>query len=192
MRAELKRIQHEIGQTMVDVTHDQVEAMGMADKIAVMILGVLQQFGTPDELYNKPENRFVANFIGSVLNNFLPWRTSTARSGRRRQRQRARRLGTHGSDRREGRLGREADGLHPARARSPGRVRLSRCGTAGLKISLVEPLGAKDVVHMTYDGLDVRAVGAPGDRPTVGENVGLAFDPAGMHLFDDETGLVLR
>ena len=45
---------------------------------------------------------------------------------------------------------------------------------------------------MTYDGLDVRSVGAPGDRPTVGENVGLAFDPAGVHLFDDETGLVLR
>ena len=72
MRAELKRIQHEIGQTMVYVTHDQVEAMGMADKIAVMDLGVLQQFGTPDELYNRPANRFVANFIGSVLNNFLP------------------------------------------------------------------------------------------------------------------------
>ena len=45
---------------------------------------------------------------------------------------------------------------------------------------------------MTYDGLDVRAVGAPGDRPTVGDNVGLSFDPARMHLFDDETGLVLR
>jgi hypothetical protein len=60
------------------------------------------------------------------------------------------------------------------------------------RISLVEPLGAKDVVHMTYDDLDVRAVGAPGDRPTVGENVGLAFEPARVHLFDDETGLVLR
>ena len=60
------------------------------------------------------------------------------------------------------------------------------------KISLVEPLGAKDVVHLTYDGADVRAVGAPGDRPTVGDNVGLAFDPASVHLFDDETGPVLR
>ena len=72
MRAELKRIQHEIGQTMVYVTHDQVEAMSMADRIAVMDLGVLQQYGTPDELYNRPENRFVANFVGSVLINFLP------------------------------------------------------------------------------------------------------------------------
>ncbi len=72
MRAELKRIQHEIGQTMVYVTHDQVEAMSMADKVAVMDLGVLQQYATPDELYNRPANRFVANFIGSVLNNFVP------------------------------------------------------------------------------------------------------------------------
>ena len=72
MRAELKRIQHEIGQTMVYVTHDQVEAMSMADHIAVMDLGRLQQYGTPDELYNAPANRFVAGFVGSTQMNFLP------------------------------------------------------------------------------------------------------------------------
>ena len=79
MRAELKRIQHEIGQTMVYVTHDQVEAMSMADRVAVMDLGVLQQYATPDELYNRPANRFVANFIGSVLNNFVPVTYEAAR-----------------------------------------------------------------------------------------------------------------
>src|SRR5947208_2677637 len=72
MRAELKRIQSEVGQTMVYVTHDQVEAMSMADRIAVMSLGVLQQYGTPDEIYNAPENRFVAGFVGSTQMNFLP------------------------------------------------------------------------------------------------------------------------
>ena len=72
MRAELKRIQHEVGQTMVYVTHDQVEAMGMADRIAVMDRGVLQQYGTPDEIYDRPANRFVAGFVGSTLINFLP------------------------------------------------------------------------------------------------------------------------
>ena len=71
MRAELKRIQHEVGQTMVYVTHDQVEAMGMADRIAVMDRGQLQQYGSPDDLYERPANTFVARFIGSVLNNFL-------------------------------------------------------------------------------------------------------------------------
>ena len=79
MRAELKRIQHEVGQTMVYVTHDQVEAMGMADQIAVMDRGELQQYGSPDDLYERPANTFVARFIGSVLNNFIPARTPTAR-----------------------------------------------------------------------------------------------------------------
>src|SRR5438093_2263615 len=72
MRAELKRIQHESGQTTVYVTHDQVEAMSMADRIAVMDLGVLQQYGSPDEIYNAPANRFVAGFVGSTQMNFLP------------------------------------------------------------------------------------------------------------------------
>ena len=130
MRAELKRIQHEIGQTMVYVTHDQVEAMGMADKIAVMDLGVLQQYGTPDDLYNQPENRFVANFIGSVLNNFLPCAYDERLDhGRRRRRQGDRRLGSHGSDRREGRRGRAADGLAsgPSSSASSRPTRRTRC-----------------------------------------------------------------
>jgi multiple sugar transport system ATP-binding protein len=192
MRAELKRIQHEIGQTMVYVTHDQVEAMGMADRIAVMDLGVLQQYGTPGELYNKPENRFVANFIGSVLNNFLP---SAYENGSVTV------IGGDGmaidvSDRSAAIGERVAAGGRLTACIRPELVRLvapdSPDALMRAKISLVEPLGAKDVVHMTYDGLDVRAVGAPGDRPTVGQNVGLAFDPARVHLFDDETGLVLR
>ena len=66
MRAELKRIQDEVGQTMVYVTHDQVEAMSMADHIAVMNLGVLQQYGTPAEIYDSPANRFVAGFVGTA------------------------------------------------------------------------------------------------------------------------------
>src|SRR5438093_2078163 len=72
MRAELKRIQHESGQTTVYVTHDQVEAMSMADRIAVMDLGVLQQYGSPSEIYDAPANRFVAGFVGSTQMNFLP------------------------------------------------------------------------------------------------------------------------
>jgi multiple sugar transport system ATP-binding protein len=192
MRAELKRIQHEIGQTMVYVTHDQVEAMGMADKIAVMNLGVLQQYGTPNELYNEPENRFVANFIGSVLNNFLPCSyadgTVTVVAGEGRPIDVSERSAAIGE--------KVAPGARLTASIRPELVRLVPPDSADAliraRISLVEPLGAKDIVHMTYDGLDVRAVGVPGNRPTVGENVGLAFDPARVHLFDDETGLVLR
>ena len=65
MRAELKVLQHEFGQTMVYVTHDQIEAMSLADKIAIIDHGELKQYGTPLDIYNNPQNRFVANFVGS-------------------------------------------------------------------------------------------------------------------------------
>ena len=72
MRAELKRLQKELGITTVFVTHDQLEAITMADRVAVMNLGVLQQHGTPMELYNEPANVFVAKFIGEPAMNLLP------------------------------------------------------------------------------------------------------------------------
>ncbi len=71
MRGELKRLQKELGITTILVTHDQVEAMTMADRVAVMNKGVLRQYSTPDELYNKPKDTFVAGFIGSPPMNFL-------------------------------------------------------------------------------------------------------------------------
>ncbi|OHD26667.1 MAG: glycerol-3-phosphate ABC transporter ATP-binding protein [Spirochaetes bacterium GWC1_27_15] len=71
MRAEISRLHHKLGNTMVYVTHDQVEAMTMADKIAVMYNGYVQQFDTPLNLYNFPKNKFVAGFIGSPSMNFI-------------------------------------------------------------------------------------------------------------------------
>jgi multiple sugar transport system ATP-binding protein len=71
MRTELKHLQHTLNQTMVYVTHDQIEAMSLADRIAVIDKGVLQQFGTPEEIYNAPANTFVANFMGSPSMNLV-------------------------------------------------------------------------------------------------------------------------
>jgi len=71
MRAELKRIHLELGQTTIYVTHDQVEAMSLSDRIAVMNFAVLEQYATPDEVYHHPKNLFVANFIGSPTINFF-------------------------------------------------------------------------------------------------------------------------
>jgi multiple sugar transport system ATP-binding protein len=191
MRAELKRIQHEGGQTMVYVTHDQVEALGMADKIAVMDLGVLQQFGTPDEIYNRPANRFCARFVGSVLMNFLPAEyedggivPAVAES-----------KPVDVSDRRAA-LERRAGGGGLTLAIRPERIEVvapdSPQATVRANVSLVEPLGAKDVVHLTVDGHDLRTVAASGKQPRIGENLGLAFPPDSVHVIDDETGLVLR
>lgn len=71
MRAELKVLQHEFGQTMIYVTHDQIEAMSLADKIAIIDQGKLMQYGSPLDIYNSPDNRFVANFIGSPQMNLI-------------------------------------------------------------------------------------------------------------------------
>jgi multiple sugar transport system ATP-binding protein len=77
MRAELKRFHLELHATVIYVTHDQLEAVTMADRIAVMHLGVLQQYGTPDEIYNEPVNTFVAGFIGSPAMNLLRGQVTT-------------------------------------------------------------------------------------------------------------------
>jgi multiple sugar transport system ATP-binding protein len=169
MRAELKRIQHEVGQTMVYVTHDQVEAMSMADHIAVMDLGRLQQYGTPDELYNAPANRFVAGFVGSTQMNFVP---ASLVLGER--------AGTEG----------RTLGIRPENVRivAPDAQEITTAG----KVNLIEPLGAKDVIHLDVAGHSFRGVGSPGRRPRVGENVGLVFDRARQLLFDDETSVAVE
>jgi len=74
MRGELKRLQHELGTTTIYVTHDQAEAMTLANRVAIMRTGKLQQFDTPMNIYNRPANRFVAEFVGSPSMNFIEGR----------------------------------------------------------------------------------------------------------------------
>jgi multiple sugar transport system ATP-binding protein len=188
MRAELKRIQHEVGQTMVYVTHDQVEAMGMADRIAVMDRGVLQQYGSPEDLYERPANTFVARFIGSVLNNFIPARYADG----------ALHIGDGSvalGDRRSV-FERHVPAAGLTATIRPERVRVVDPGSDEVTIRgdvmLVEPLGPKDVVHLEYQGTAMRVVVPPDARPAVGSSLGLYFDPAQVHVFDDATGLAVR
>ena len=82
MRAELKHLQHELAVTTVYVTHDQIEAMTLAHRVAIMNEGVLQQLGTPRNIYNEPANLFVAGFIGSPGMNLLPGELQNGRFGR--------------------------------------------------------------------------------------------------------------
>jgi multiple sugar transport system ATP-binding protein len=168
MRAELKHIQHEIGQTMVYVTHDQIEAMGMADQIAVMNLGVLQQVGSPLEIYDHPANMFVAGFVGSTRINFLPAAKVPVPKPR----------------------GRGGESMTLAiRPESLTVVEPDADeSTIAASVSLVEPLGSKDIVHLSWEGHDIRAIGTPGARPRIGDNVGLAFARDHVLFFDVATG----
>src|SRR5436190_6143328 len=72
LRVEIKRLHQRLQATMIDVTHDQIEALTLADRIAVMKDRVIQQLGTPSDIYRRPANRFVASFVGSPAMNFLP------------------------------------------------------------------------------------------------------------------------
>ena len=118
MRAELKRLQHELGRTLIYVTHDQVEAMSMPDRVAVLRKGVLQQVDTPEAVYHVPANRFVATVVGSPPMNFVD-----ARSHRRERRapRRAPELRSRVVERRRGapahRRGRLLLRRHPSRGR---------------------------------------------------------------------------
>ena len=123
MRVEIAKLHHELDATMIYVTHDQVEAMTLADRIVVLDAGKVRQFGAPLELYQHPQNKFVAGFIGSPQMNFLPCRavdgTAQLRVGPNGAPSRRRAAGTAAAHR----------DRHPARA--PPRRRLRRRRPAG-------------------------------------------------------------
>ena len=190
MRAELKKLQRELAQTMIYVTHDQVEAMSMAEKIAIMDQGRLQQYGTPDEVFNRPSNRFVAGFVGSTTMNFLP--VSLERMGdalvltvpladARLLTVTAR--GVHGDG------GPFTMGIRPEHVAlvEPGSDSATLRGT----VTLIEALGPRNIVHLTNDAHMLRVTVPPTVRPLVGESVGLALDTGRVHVFDDESGKAL-
>ncbi|HET7699405.1 MAG TPA: ABC transporter ATP-binding protein [Candidatus Limnocylindria bacterium] len=177
-RADLKRLHREVRRTTVYVTHDQVEAMSMGDRIAVMRDGVIEQCEPPMKLYNDPASRFVGGFIGSPPMNFLP---GTARSGVFEGE--GFRVPLHGLAAADGRgllLGIRAEQIDVADSGVPARVQV------------VEPLGANALVTVLVGSTAVK-MEAPVDtslRPD--QDVHLAFEAAHIRWMDAETGMALH
>jgi multiple sugar transport system ATP-binding protein len=190
MRTELKQLQRQFKQTMVYVTHDQLEAMTMADRIAVMDHGVLQQVGTPLQVYNDPANVFVARFIGAPGMNLLQGRPVETPAGL------AVDLGPNGvtpalpaplaaaarAAKGDVWYGFRPENLHPA---APG---------AGLarEVSFVERIGARTIVHLGLGADGFKAVFDHSAGFALGEIAHLAPDPAAVRLFDAASGAALR
>ncbi|WCB95941.1 Trehalose import ATP-binding protein SugC [Baekduia alba] len=213
MRASVARLQRQLGTTMVYVTHDQTEAMTLGDRVAVLRGGVLQQFGTPAELYESPCNLFVAGFIGSPAMNFVPARI--------------------GDDVLELPFGTAplTDALRAAAAEAGGRDAVAGLRPAhfeaaslvdpklprlrfGVELEVVESMGSELFAHFAYEGAAVEAeqlaelaadsgvddVGRPEDRALVvarldaearskaGDEIELALDTSKLLLFDAESG----
>jgi multiple sugar transport system ATP-binding protein len=181
---ELRELHNRIHATTVYVTHDQMEAMSMADKIAVMSNGLIEQFGTPQEIYDRPASMFVADFIGSPPMNFLSFKSGLAKGAREVTVQGA---GVEVPEIREDMAPAEmALGIRPEHIRfdENSKLRGSVYGT--------EYLGTTQIVAVeTADGMIKARV--PADmRLAMGEPVGLALNGARLSIFDKASGRVVR
>jgi multiple sugar transport system ATP-binding protein len=183
-RAEILRIQQRLGTTTVYVTHDQVEAMTMGDRIAVMRDGILQQVGPPPELYEHPVNKFVAAFIGSPAMNFAMVRAEdgTLKLGSARLDLTGARA--RAASERKGRnleIGFRPEDIEIANGTGDGAVRFPA------KIEVVEYLGNLELLHADCEGNEVVALVSSDQKVKVGDNVDFAVPTDKLHLFDPET-----
>jgi ABC-type sugar transport system ATPase subunit len=183
MRSELRRFHLDLNATTVYVTHDQLEAMTMSDLVAVMHLGVVQQFGTPAEVYSQPANRFVAGFIGSPPMNFLDGEMT-------------------GGEMTVGTSRLRLPKLLPAA--KPGGVTLgirpqdleiavaAGDNTMPGRVSLIELLGSEKLVEVELEGSRVN-VQVRADFPVADKaDVHLRLDPQRLHVFDAKSGDAVR
>ncbi len=187
MRGELKRLQHELGTTTVYVTHDQAEAMTLAHRVAVMRGGRLQQFDTPMNIYHRPANRFVAQFVGSPSMNLLEGRKDTAarsfRSG-------AVALGLSQSQ--LGRLdGRERVtlGIRPEHIRI---ATSAREGGLPASVYVTELMGNETLVFLKLGEEKIIARAGADFRAEPEEQVWVSFEMERAEFFDAESGEALR
>ncbi|MGL3606800.1 ABC transporter ATP-binding protein [Rhizobium sp. G187] len=180
MRKEIRALHDRLGATSVYVTHDQVEAMTMADHVVVMRQGVIEQQGAPLDLYDRPVNTFVAGFIGSPAMNFIP--ATAGQDGRSLQLD----LGgpqTIRLDRPVPAVERLTLGLRPEH------LRLVPESEAMLRVpvGMIESTGSTTYITSATDP-EVNVVVGERQMLRQGDMIGIAFDPAHLHLFDDATG----
>jgi len=182
MRREIGNLHRRLGNTMIYVTHDQVEAMTMADKIAVLRDGRLEQFGTPLELFNNPDNRFVAGFIGSPAMNFLKGEIA------------------------EGGVALAAGGHIPLGPRSgvgqgdaielgirPRDISIVKTGGVKGDVTEVEQLGSESYIFVTLPSGEPLVIHQAGQTDiAIGQTVAVKLAPEAVHIFRADTGRVCR
>ena len=189
MRGELKIMQRELGTTMIYVTHDQLEALSMADRIAVMHDGVLQQFGTPREIYDHPVNEWVAGFVGEPPMNFLDC-TLEERDGAVHVIHPAFALPLTPEQR--ARLDGGATARAVRLAMRPAEIGIAAAGVDGAikaNILVTEPLGGDMLVDCDLADTKILVKTKPDFAGVRGEECWLTFDRARWHLFAVDTGL---
>jgi len=195
MRIEIKRVHQKVRTTTVYVTHDQIEAMTLADRVVVMNAGLIEQVGTPNELYHAPTTKFVAGFIGSPAMNLIPCALESASGGlmvRLNERlafavpaaRQARYQPYSGTSR-------LLFGLRPehiTEMRPPSSP--NQCAFESA-LDVTEPMGMETLVFFRVNGVDVCARTSPSAGARSGAPLKMLADLDHMHLIDDESGRVL-
>jgi multiple sugar transport system ATP-binding protein len=195
MRTEIKKVHQQVRTTTVYVTHDQVEAMTLADRVVVMNNGIIEQVGTPNQLYHNPRTRFVAGFIGSPAMNFIPCRMEGA-DGALQVRitdelalpvppARAEQYRGHASN------GKLLLGLRPEHITEAGNHLEPGEVPFEAKLDVTEPMGMETLVYFPINGTQVCGRVNPNAGARDGAPLRLAADLNNMHLIDGATGQVI-
>ncbi len=191
MRAEIARLHRRLGATMIYVTHDQVEAMTLGERIVVLRDGEIQQIDSPAALYDRPANLFVAGFLGSPAMNVFRGRL-------RNDAEACLELDSGEAPLPLGAVpekiralaGRNiAVGLRPEDLRLDAAAPRARSDPPRLigQLDVVEPVGNEIFVYLRYAGLELVSRTAPRSLPPCGESIALSFDPARLHFFDAQS-----
>ncbi len=196
MRTEIKKVHQKVRTTTVYVTHDQVEAMTLADRVVVMNAGRIEQAGAPNELYHAPATKFVAGFIGSPAMNFVPCALEAAEGGSLRLRlgggltfpvpaERTQRYREH--------VGKPGllFGLRPEHITASRSTLEPNQHPFDVDLDVTEPMGMETMVYFTIDGCELCGRVDPDAGAQPGKRTRLVADLGKMHLIDDASGRVL-
>ncbi|BBK36852.1 sugar ABC transporter ATP-binding protein [Allostella sp. ATCC 35155] len=193
MRTEIKKVHQKVRTTTVYVTHDQVEAMTLADRVVVMNGGLIEQVGAPNDLYHAPTTKFVAGFIGSPSMNFIPCRLEEASGAL------IARMGEVSLPLPEARTARYKPyvgkevlfGLRPEHMTERRPYATGQPQDFSVTVDVVEPMGMETLLYFRINGVEVAARVEPTSAVASGEVMPLAADLAHMHLIDPATDKVV-
>jgi multiple sugar transport system ATP-binding protein len=195
MRTEIKKVHQTVKTTTVYVTHDQIEAMTLADRVVVMNHGIIEQVGTPAQVYHTPTSRFVAGFIGSPAMNFLPCRIDEAGGGGLSVRVNSAiqiKIPAERAARYMSYKGKEmVFGIRPEHLTQRKEDGRSGFEPIDLLVDVVEPMGMETMVHFFVDGAPICARLDPATNAEPEKMLGLTADMNQMHLMEKDTGKVV-
>jgi multiple sugar transport system ATP-binding protein len=194
MRTEIKRVHQKVKTTTVYVTHDQVEAMTLADRVVVMNGGRIEQIGSPQELYHHPRTRFVAGFIGSPAMNFIPCRLEQNGAGMRVRISDAIAFPVPAANEARYRnvAGKELVlGLRPEHITEPRHNGRGKDGTFSATLDVVEPMGMETMVFFNINGTEICGRVDPNSAKGAGATMQLHANIDHLHLIDPATGAVI-